>query len=26
MTLEALVGGKNFHLSLTPCLCSDLCF
>jgi hypothetical protein len=26
MTLEALVGGKNFYLSLTPCLCSDLCF
>jgi hypothetical protein len=26
MTLEALVGGKNFHLYLTPCLSSDLCF
>jgi hypothetical protein len=26
MTLEALVGGKNFHLFSTPCLSSDLCF
>jgi hypothetical protein len=26
MSLEALVGGKNFHLYLIPCLSSDLRF
>jgi hypothetical protein len=26
MALEALVGGKNSIFTLTPCLCSDLCF
>jgi hypothetical protein len=26
MSLEALVGGKNFHLYLIPCSCSDFRF